>query len=342
VPTQRGVVCIHIGTHKTGTKALQLFLSDNRPLLNDHGIYLPHAGQLRVANGVTPGHHGIAVELLYGSAPVSLEGLAGEIAASGAPVAVVSSEVFQFLCDRRDALVRMQDALAAIGYGVHVVVYLRDQARYAESLYAEYAKRSRMAPFDRYNDAILETGRVSLPDLHTEVPRFDYGQLLRPFVETFGREHVSVRPYRPDLGPRHLFTDFLTIAGALRGGLHVSGLVVTQLTPNERLSLLGALQGIYANANAAGAPDPETLLRERFPEIDDALLHAPFSPLTHPDAERYVERFAASNAAVEAEHGISIPFTRIAEFPFPDDPKWARAQHQAAILRAALEAWGLA
>ncbi|MHB8232145.1 MAG: hypothetical protein ACYDDB_04520 [bacterium] len=50
---------LHIGTHKTGTTALQSLLATNDRLLSNSGVLFPSAGRI----GKYSGHHNIAREL---------------------------------------------------------------------------------------------------------------------------------------------------------------------------------------------------------------------------------------------------------------------------------------
>jgi hypothetical protein len=163
---------IHVGTHKTGTTSIQVFLASNRERFLSHGVFWPMAGS-EYDPGVAS-HHELARELKQ-SADVDpdrrvLDAVADELRRTDARVACISSEDLTFVWDKPAALVRLRDAVLAAGFEPRIVVYLRPQAQYCVAVYAERG------------------GGLG--------PPFDYARLLDAFAAVFGRNRIIARRYR--------------------------------------------------------------------------------------------------------------------------------------------------
>src|SRR5258708_10030578 len=133
----RHPICfLHAGTHRSGTTYLQSFLQSNEYALASEDLYVPTAG--RVSPG---GHHNIAWEFTgdtrYDPNQGTLSDLLSELSSVGALRACVSSEDFEYLYRNPSALWTLRSRLNESGYAVKVLFYLRPQAEYAESVYAE-------------------------------------------------------------------------------------------------------------------------------------------------------------------------------------------------------------
>src|SRR5207248_9700162 len=93
-PGQRRVL-LHVGLHKTGTTALQLFLSNSAEHLQAQGVVYPRSGRPPES---TAGHHNIAWQLAgdrrFRSSAGTLDDVASEIA-SWPGDAILSSEDFE-------------------------------------------------------------------------------------------------------------------------------------------------------------------------------------------------------------------------------------------------------
>ena len=104
------------------------------------------------------------------------------------------------------------------GYTPKILVYLRPQAPYAESMYVERVKQGEFFPMSTFIEQILETGAYR-PDSAPVNLEFRYTRLLAPWVEAFGKENVVVRPYEPARGTTFIFEDFLATHRANRAKL---------------------------------------------------------------------------------------------------------------------------
>jgi hypothetical protein len=192
------VAVLHIGTHKTGTKSLQSMLADNPTWFAEQGLYYPATG--RLAGG---GHHNLAWELVgdprFDADIGSITDLARELE-NRHPVSVfVSSEDFESLYGRTEALAGLRSALEDQGYTVAVVVVLRDPVEYLPSLYVELRKHGLGHTLDDFVDRVLMDGGIVFRNWDL---RMDYEQLATGFANAFGATAVhAIRYQREDSVP---------------------------------------------------------------------------------------------------------------------------------------------
>ena len=188
-------IFLHIGRHKTGTTALQnLFYYNREKLWSDLGIYYPKAGLNRVA------HHDIGqlfaaprietdADLDNAISQDVVQRLLAEIYSCGAPQVLLSSESFQ------NANPEHVRALFK-GLDVTVIVYLRNQADYLASAYAQQIHGTTLTtPFNRYCLGFLRAAR--------------FAHLIRRWSTAFAG-NLSVGLYRTSVTSQNgLLLDFL-------------------------------------------------------------------------------------------------------------------------------------
>lgn len=138
-------IFIHIGTHKTGSTSIQGFLAQQSERLRAGGIFTSKIG----AYNKTGGNHNVAWELCdHFSFDPKFGGVAdllNELSASDLPTAVISSEDFEYLALVPDRMRSFDAQLTELGYDTHYLVYFRNFASYAKSLYLELNKKHGMA-----------------------------------------------------------------------------------------------------------------------------------------------------------------------------------------------------
>ncbi|MEA2666611.1 MAG: hypothetical protein QOI11_3555 [Candidatus Eremiobacteraeota bacterium] len=284
---------IHAGTHKTATTALQNYLGENDALLAAEGTYYPRCGRMR-----PNGHHNIAFELSederYRPALGTLAELLAEVAAAALPRACISSEGLTFLNDRPDKLAALRDGFAAIGYRAVVLVYLRAQSAYLESLYPTLLRLGYAVSFEEFVERALADGVVRYRG--TRSYRFDYADLLERYARVFGADGVIVRRYAKRADPAWIVRDFCAALGlpAQRLERFARGPRLV----NERPGLAEAARLLLRNRERAPSPETERLLG-RFAGL-------PFAPLGVLPAARLAGRFGRGNRRVEARWGPRI------------------------------------
>jgi len=202
---------LHIGTHKTGTTAIQQSFLAGGPWLDEAGLYYPQAGR------VYGGHHNAAFDLvgspLFERERGTLADLLDEVAREDGRRSVVSSEVLHFAAAVPAAMERLRAMVAERRIEARVVLYLRDPASYAASLYGQLRKRGLVdMPFAAFVETIAREGAFSL-DGWRRYP-FAYREIVDPFAAAFGADAVIVRRYERGAGDDALLRDFLEAAGA--------------------------------------------------------------------------------------------------------------------------------
>lgn len=184
------LLVLHIGTHKTGTSALQTFLYRQSEALAAKSVHYLRAGQ-----GAGRAHHALAWAVRgYKGAQMSVwDEVRAELAASRAQINVISSEAMWFA---NPEAVRAQ--LEGAGE-TRIVVYLRRQDKYLQSLYKQAVASGRKADFRSW----LESHRN----------RGDYLTVLRAWAAAFGAEALTVRPHERSGRTIDIVKDFAGLLG---------------------------------------------------------------------------------------------------------------------------------
>lgn len=276
---------IHVGTHKTGTTSIQVFLASNRERFFAHGVFSPIAGSER-----DPGvacHHELARELKQSEHTESkhsvLDAVADELRRSNARVACLSSEDLTFLWDRPAALIRLREAVCAAGFEPRIVMYLRPQAQYCTAVYAENVRHGYRTAFADFLNDVLTDGQYRWGGGCG--PPFDYTRLLAAFEAVFGRDRVIVRRYRAGAPDNALLVAFA------RTLLPEPADLTTFTMPTTRYNGSLDFGGVLARLGTDAA-------------IGERLR---FTPLTVWQTLRFGMRFRATNAAVAAQYGVKLP-----------------------------------
>jgi hypothetical protein len=332
------VAIIHIGTHKTGTTSLQLFFEVNKIVLGNAGILVAQGGRYQNLAG----NHQVAWELLGSDTSVHLDELIAELRSTSTRTALLSSEDFSILYARPRALEILRDGIASSGFRPKIVVYLRAQAPYAESMYAERIKHDYVRRFADYLETVTRDGAY-VPQgsaIHIE---FLYTRLLEPFARVFGKENVVVRPFSPAGDAMHIYRDFVDVVRSIDPAFAQANLNLTVpvARANESLTLYGLLAAAY---NACGAVQTigEGLveaIRAAAPAISDDALNARFRLLQRDEVVRLTEASASDNERLAAAYGVTLPGAAPADIPETGDPRWELARTHRALYDTLLEAW---
>lgn len=185
---------LHIGIFKTGSSALQVFFAQNIEELQTHGIHYPalamvksaQKGHITAGNGVW-----IARSLLPKSNSMSKPelrkdqlNLLGNILHENAGNDVLlSSEFFSDIeIDNMGALKAVADQK---NYRIKLIIALREQVSYLESLYIQHVKRR----------SIILTPEEYLPQIYKNFIHLHYGRFLSERAALFGEENINVYNY---------------------------------------------------------------------------------------------------------------------------------------------------
>ncbi len=329
---------VHIGTHKTGTTSLQLFTAQNRAALESAGLALVMTG--RTAN--FPYLNYLLASKLSDQASETHASLAQELQEKPVDASLITSEDLSLLYTQPDALGVLASAIRTAGYTPKILVYLRPQAPYAESMYVERVKQGEFFPMSSFIQQILETGAYR-PDSAPVNLEFRYTRLLAPWVEAFGKENIVVRPYEPARGTAFIFEDFLQTITRIAPSFGQAPLEfsVAQPRANESLSFGSLLDTTYARLLPTKPPQaaPRTLLRSQVPDFPAALLDQRYALVTREETLAFLASFGPDNAAIEREFGVHIPFQTEGDVPAASDPVWQKAAIERAIFDRLLTVW---
>jgi hypothetical protein len=280
-------------------------LARNDSVLRSAGIFVPRSGRTDQASA---GHHNIAWELggnpQFDPAYGTFADVIGEVAASDSRIVCLSSEEFEFLHADRRALTMLRDGFAAIGYETRIILYLRPQADYLESLYAEIVKAWDVA-FDDYFDTILADGGYQfewstydqnfrafgscLPTLNGMCSQFAYDELAGAFADVFGDSAMIVRAYRSSCTSAALLREFLDILAPGR-------VPFRRLRQPERMNRSLGYSAVIASR----------LRRLGYERSHRIPARQRFDPLGLLDLVRVAVRFARSNERLAARFGVQI------------------------------------
>lgn len=298
---------IHAGTHKTATTYLQTFLVQNQELLEQQGLYVPRAGR----HGPLTGHHRLAQQLngWDGSAAGSFDGrgleeLRRELAPLTLHNVCLTAENFGPLHAKPAALQALASTLHDLHLDIKVIVYLRPQVDYGESLYLTLLNHGLTLGFDEFwqpfgRGCFVFSGRGGPARFAT-----NYSRLLRAYAVVFGRRNIVARRYHPGTDPRDILEDFLP-----------------QMLPAWKLT-----DGDYripperANATMPVVDHLQLLIRNNLPGTDAtegdvaayvarhaAALAGRFEPLSLGQIVSAWARLTPAAMRVRAEHGVFVP-----------------------------------
>ena len=240
--------------------------------------------------------------------------LVAEIRAGDCPGVVVTAEDLEYLTDNRSARERLVGAIQASDYSVELVVILREQVSYADSLFAELVKHGLKKSYTEFVFEILQSGKFRMHD--DWIFYFDYQRMLENWRAS-NLDKIWVIPYEDpsDSEAPDIVGKFLTLLGVD----HLPGLVSAARSfkrHNPRLNdtavltlhLLNQLEGSIDNPlNLARLR--ETLMRP--PETDARL---PLQCRANVRQRHRIRRhFRSSNGWIEREYGCRLgPSWRVA------------------------------
>ena len=284
---------LHIGFHKTGTTAIQNFLSANRQTLRKRGVLYPDLDPEWI------NHNPLSWELMDPSfMPADASyyhaycatGLWNktfcQIAESGCDTAVLSGEDF--------SLVEHPEKVAEIcsGFETRVIIYIRRQDQVILSL---------------YNQDVKDFAWMATKDLasyfwnHRMAQHIHYDRLIGNWASAFSKEAVSVGVYEERRLPNGLIGDFMERIGVgLDDAFAVEGFPANPSLPPLALELKRILNHEALNklendilVDAMCASAIATQRQEGFTKHQD---------LTPSQQAAFMERYTEGNRRVAMEY----------------------------------------
>jgi len=192
---------IHIGTHKTGSTAIQKVLFSNSTLLLENDIdYLP-------ADCIwSTGHHALGWYMKDSLGPVkeyykneegldALDSYIKSILNSPASTVILSSETL-FTTTNYGSLTKFKKALED-KFDIEVIIYLRHQSGFLFSWYSELVTASYGKTTSQFNSFIK----------NPQYPA-DYISVLDKWSDIFGEKHINVHSYEHESVDSNLIKNF--------------------------------------------------------------------------------------------------------------------------------------
>lgn len=206
-PARRRCI-LHVGSPKTATSSIQSVLKTNRKRLLRNGILVPRTGQTESGS-----HRHLVFSLAGIAVPREAEaadrGLAREIAACDAETILISSEFLWSILAKKEAAERVIGQLRSMDLDVTLLVYVRNQPQYFNSLYQHDANFRRRREFAQF-----------VGGARRNMAKYGYSRWLG-FAETHDIPLI-VRPFSQEVRDRGVVEDFLVAAGAAGGGYDIA------------------------------------------------------------------------------------------------------------------------
>jgi hypothetical protein len=272
-------------------------LNDHPRELLEHDWLYPLAGR---PDETPAGHHNLAWEISgdrrfltrYGDA----EALIRELADNDHDI-IISSEDFECSAQHADRFARFITTIQELGVRVSLIVYLRNQIDYAESLYITLIDQGLGQTFSAFCEEILETGKVCWREWTFP---FRYDDFIA-HLASFPNVEVIVRSYdAPVLGSPIL--DFFSIVARGRQ------LLTREELPhkNRRRALALIVRRYLSNQTECQLNDAEIGATIAF--LDRYVASCPTMSLT--TQIQFSEAFDKSNQVTCEQFGVA-PFRRM-------------------------------
>ena len=190
-------VFLHIGTHKTGTTALQYFLYHNKDRLYTKRFHYPHIGWYHYAQ------HLLAFHLkehnkLYD--PSIWQELVDDIKKQPKKDIIISSEELFTISPKSIKLI----AEYLADYEVHIVIYLRRQDQLFESIYNQQVKEWKSPRKEKIQLFLKKPEKI--------FPKFNYYYHLNVWIKNIPNAKFHVKIYEKDrLKNANIIDDFLEV-----------------------------------------------------------------------------------------------------------------------------------
>lgn len=267
---------LHIGTHKTGTTAIQFILNRNREALSNCGWLYPLSGMTERHHG----HHELAWTLL-GRSAFDFSRLRKEIEDSPCANVVVSSEEFEFCKDAA----KVKEAFSFAQ--VEVVLYLRRQD---DLLLSEYNQNVKSGTYFK--------PLAHFADMLERQSRLDYFGMCNRWSNAFGKDALKVCIYRTS---EDALKSFARLTGLPLSALNAP--VQRQVNVSMDPRLTGALK--ILNQLRAGKVD-EALLDSMFVIVkkfgEKLGKEKRYSLMKASERAKFMQKYSQSNEKLSSQY----------------------------------------
>ncbi len=318
-----GTVYLGIGTPKTGTTAIQTFLRENEGTLNRQGYCFPDftsefGKDKRYKN--RNGHFLIFNEgnvVQYDEAEVQAKAfrMLTDLADKYDNILLSDEEIWKIGTRREGFWKKTVEDFREIGCELKVIVYLRRQDLFIQSLYNQNVKSRFVMRTENFEEYMTTEAFLNYP--------LDYFKYLSDIAENVGKENLIVRPYERGQfeGDEHsIFSDFLKYIG----------LVLTEEYTKETVRINLGLRGNFLEIKRILNGVPEYIELKDF--MKDAIvsasnstarddIHQNTSLFTYEQQVAFMEKYQESNR-MTAETFLGRKDGKLFYDPIEELPLW--------------------
>lgn len=313
---------VHIGTHKTATTSIQVFCYENEKALEQQGYCYPEMPfQYSGISEARNGHFLIGKIMDRGEESFREE---EQIFREGMQIinecfqkfdhVVLSDEGIWLSMDynRRDLWERIKKEAEEKGFAVHVIVYLKRQDKYLQSVWNQRikAKRRIRETFEEF----METIQLPL--------WLDYYQKLERMAAVIGKENITVRRFEPAcFAGGNIYEDFLQALGL-------------SLTEEYKVSSSIRNQGLYGNVieikrilnDLPAIQDEKTqnFMKDRLVECSGlSAENYPCAVLSKEETADFLDKYRPGNRKIAKEY-LCEADRELFDETIEDLPKWEK------------------
>lgn len=311
---------VHIGTTKTGTKAIQFFCWENRKLLEKQGYCYPDLSFLcpkciSIKNGhflleqpVNAGEKG-AVQQKTKEYQEGMERIHKLFSVYDNIVLSDEGIWRESYLSRKTLWRELKDAGEKYGFTVKIIVYLRRQDEFLQSLWNQHVKANKTT-----------TSEQSWDDFVNAIPKslqLDYYKKLESIGGILGQENIIVRRFEKGaFAGGSIYADFLKAIGLeLTQEYHIS-------KEERNISLSGNAPEIMRVLNGVSDFKGEDLkFMRQICHIISQDSTEKFSMFSLKECKKFLRQYRKSNRNV-AEKYLEEPGTDLFDHTIVDLPKW--------------------
>ncbi|ELP9120248.1 hypothetical protein QTU61_000792 [Campylobacter lari] len=231
---------VHIGTHKTGTTSIQLFLKENIDLLQKQGIYCPQSTTMwnRIQhrmlkpileecfnNRIDRNSNELICHIKTEHYRHEIDNLKNEINLNKNKKFLFSDEGFSWWFADKEKVKLIKFFFNELGFkNIVIILYLREFQDFFNSLTSEDIKNGRM---------YFKTNLYA--DKNPYINSFDYAYICKNYSDIFGKENMTVRLFdKNEFYQGDLLKDFIHSIG-----LEWDNEFIIPPKQNETLDLIG-------------------------------------------------------------------------------------------------------